>query len=118
MRNKRPSFLLMLLGNLLVMNLHRVEVLRPGSTPDFEFWSNDSGTIYVCRETNSQQWQAIVDGEVVVDTTHPWINEAFTHPVKPLATASASAMVPLLALQERIHVILEHGTPVHPLAAE
>lgn len=100
------------------MNLHRVEVLRPGTTTDFEFWSNTAGTIYICREAASKEWQAIVDGEVVVDHTHPAVNEAFAYPVKPLATTSAQAMVPLLAMQERIHVILEHAPVPTPLAAE
>lgn len=91
------------------MHLHRVEVLRPGSTPEFQFWSNEAGTIYVCRENGADGWQAIVDGDVVIDTTNPWVHEAFTHPVKPLTAPSADDLVPLLALQERLHVILDQA---------
>lgn len=85
---------------------HRVEVLRPGSTPEFEFWSNEAGSIYLCRENGGTEWQAIVDGDVVIDQGH--IQERFTHAVKPLSAPAPSGLVPLLAMQERLHVILDH----------
>lgn len=100
-----------------IMVLHRVEVLRPGRTDEFEFWSNAEGTVYLCREEKDDVWQAIVDGEVVIDTTNPFVNDVFTHPVKPLTAPGVSGLVPLLAMQEQIHIILDI-TSVAPKTAE
>ena len=96
---------------------HRVEVLRPGSTPEFEFWSNASGSIYLCREHNADEWQAIVDGDVILDRTNPFATDRFTHAVNPLVAPGVSGLVPLLAMQENLHIILDH-VEMAPIAAE
>ncbi len=88
--------------------MHRVEVLRSGRTDQFEFWTNPTGTVYLCLENGRDEWQAIVDGDVIIDHTNPWADEDYTHRVKPLTAPGVSGLVPLLALQERIHLILDH----------
>lgn len=94
--------------------MHRVEVLHAGSTNEFEFWTNPDGSVYLCREFGDEGWQAIVDGDVVVDRAGGWDEAGFTHPVQALTARSVSALIPLLAIQERIHLLLEHQQVAEP----
>lgn len=88
--------------------MHRVEVLRSGNTNEFEFWTNPDGSVYLCREYGDDGWQAIIDGDVIVDHAGSWEDAGFTHPVVALTAPSVSALVPLIAIQERIHLLLDH----------
>ncbi len=109
MRNECTSARYMLQSTVLPMD-HRVEVLNKGETDEFEFWSNTDGSVYLCREQTSDEWQAILHGEVVVDRVQPWVNAEFTYPVKALATKTVKELAHLLAMQEHVHVILDDGT--------
>ncbi len=94
--------------------MHRVEVLRSGSTDEFEFWTNPDGSVYLCREFGDDGWQAIIDGDVIVDRSSAWEAAGFTHPVHALTAPTVSALVPLLAIQERTHLILDHQQIAEP----
>lgn len=89
------------------MAQQRVEALRPGKTSEFEFWSNTSGTVYLCRQRRDDAWQAIVDGDVVLDTSRPWLSAHLSQPVQPLTAPDVGSLVPLLALQENLHLLLD-----------
>lgn len=96
----------MLQSTVLPMD-HRVEVLNKGNTEEFEFWSNQDGSVYLCREAKKETWQAILNGEVVVDRVQPWVNAEFTYPVRALEGKTVNELAHLLSMQEHVHVILD-----------
>ncbi len=108
MRNECTSARYMLQSTVLPMD-HRVEVLNKGDTDEFEYWTNTDGSVYLCREKSGEEWQAIINGEVVVDRVQPWVNAEFTYPVKALATKTVKELAHLLAMQEHVHAILDES---------
>lgn len=92
--------------------MHRLEVLHHGSTDEFEYWTNPDGSIYLCRERSDDVWQAIVDGDVLMDSIDPFQVQV-TVPAKALTAPSAVGLVPLLALQANIHVIMDYESHAH-----
>lgn len=94
-------------GSFPMHHKHRVELLHQGRTPEFEYWANQDHSLYLCKKKSEDVWMAIVDGDVVLDRSNPFDDDAVLYPVAPLTAPAADGLVPLLAMQERIHILLD-----------
>jgi hypothetical protein len=86
------------------MSNHRVELVRHGKTGDFDFWTNESGSLTLTREKGAD-WQAMIDGDVAGRQMEPFSGGEFMATTYLLTATTADGLANELAIDRCIHVL-------------
>ncbi len=87
---------------VLLVELHRLEVVAYGSNSRMEYWRNADGTVRLHRKKRAQAWNATVDGVLVMAR-----NPNDDGPL--LAAPTAEELAVRVAMKESIHCVLDYG---------